>query len=272
MSSDHSSLDMLPIMDFYSIDEVRMPEFNNRNLNNNIYPKSFAIDVSKYSDLTKQEIDYIIGLFPENAINRSFLNSITGKEPHFFYIDPDNKALNISSDTSIKIGPSFFCPGEIKYNWTKERINSTAEIFLYNTPREVSSDYLDSEKICKLNGIQALIHEFAHSIVAPLLYATNDSCIKLSNDKYVNKDTLRKDISNLFNDKAPISKYAEEYLGTPMFIEESFAEAISAYILGFSFKGDFKDSYKNSLDPFKGNLKTKDYIGQFLNGELIYIN
>lgn len=224
----------------------------------------YAVLGHEYLALTPMEIWGLISHFPVQARKRSILRKITGKPTLWFSKESTGDKPKSTSFIAEALSPTSLVPGYTDASQWRETSIPAESIELYEMPASLG------EKVSKIVHLQALVHEFAHTIVDPALYIENYK-LRLPNSRVVESlDFVLNEFAQEAERLDPISHYANAYRDVEglfrkeaglVAITEELVESITAHILGFSFRED--ESLR--LNPLYDRPQIKQFVGDFLN-------
>ncbi len=219
----------------------------------------------KHLQLSPEEIVETIDMFPHESHLRSELKRINGMPPTWFARGTTVENILVTDDTSEALTPTAIIPGYTAVDkWTD--VHKVLTINLYTIP---GVDPL----IAKYMLVHALIHEYTHTLLMPMLYNGNEPYILEAPGKvqYQNAALLQ-----LFGLEAakhpPISHYAAAYRPFPddladvQFIRrasEEFCESVAAYMMGYIYC----DDPERCWNPLVDRPLVKLFIENFLHGK-----
>ena len=222
--------------------------------------------------LSQDEIAALIGLFPQNAIDRSILESIVGQSETWFHRDSRQEQPIPTNDISLALSPTASIPSYTDYaKWTEEK--PSADVVLYRIDGSAASG-----NVRKIISVQGFLHEFGgHTIIAPAFNIPEYS-LRLPNGRIVKGFNYLIEFAKMAEKHAPISHYASAYRGknnkfesdSPSYnpliaISEELSEVIAAHILGFAFCGEDL----RGKNPFADRPEIKEFAENFLNAKLV---
>ncbi|MEK6899324.1 MAG: hypothetical protein AABW79_04485 [Nanoarchaeota archaeon] len=260
-----SGLDMRETLEWYKDSGIEMPEINEMS-----FP--YPIENGGLIELSERELGGLLALFPENARRRLILRKVVGQPSTWFHGSSTNEQPRPTTNQAEALSLTAIIPSYIDYTpWTELKV-PTADIWLYKIPQNSAS-----EEVRKIVLAEGFIHELGHGIVQPALYV-KDHNLKFPDGKIVNGLDAMLHFAELAEQHSPISHYASTYRGLnnkfesdrPNYnaktaISEEMCETIAGYILDFSYCGN--DA--RGKNPFADRLEIRDFVGNFLNAELV---
>lgn len=231
----------------------------------------YLVSGLEQTGLSDSELVALINMFPEAARKRSVLIEIQGKPPRWFHRDsapnkpvPADRRVDALSSTAI-------IPSYTDYGKWRELGRPAADIWLHDI------EDVDPE-IRKIILSEGFIHEFAHTIITPIIYSEN-YCLRLTDGQEIDGKEYLLGFAGLAEKYPPISHYASAYRGEGgkfesqkedynvwIAINEELAETIAAHLLNFVFYGKGK---AGGLEPFRDREDLKRWVEDFLNAEKV---
>ncbi len=270
-----SGLDMRETLEWYKNSGVVLPAIaTNKNLPS-------PTENQDLIGLSNRELAGLFYLFPENARNRSILRKVVGQPTTWFHRDSTSEQPIPTTNREDAISPTSIVPSSIDYRPWRELKVPTADIWLYQMPKDAVS-----EDVSRIVLSEGFIHEVGHSIVQPALYIEAHT-LKFLDGRLVNGLEAMLHFAELAEQHPPISHYASTYRGknnkfesdnpnynvesdNPNYnvntaISEEMCEAIAAHFLGFAYSGD----NARCRNPFADRPEVRLFVIDFLNAELI---
>ncbi len=166
--------------------------------------KNYPIENHELAQIHDLDILRTIGLFPENAIDRSILDKIIWEKPKWFAKASLETGIPIPTIyESDAISPTAIIPGKTNYYLDKDG-KLRASIELYGFGGNIAN-----WEIRRTVHTEALAHEFAHTIIAPALYG--EQKLKLPSGEIVEGHDFVMDIGRKAEAHTPVSNYASAY-------------------------------------------------------------
>jgi len=256
--TDQSGFDLKPTIDWYKKNKdillARLPTQGHSNI--------FPVTRNAEPDISEAEIAGLIGLFPQQARDRSILQDIIIMPSTWFHRDSTSDKPIPTQDVREAINTTSIAPSYIDYkDWL-------GKIVLFKLPRRQVRD----SDIRKIIASEGLVHEVAHSIAVEPMYRNEYSMIFPGNSVVQGEDFVKNFVDST-EPLPPISHYSSlfrykngKFKGkcpSTIYrsISEELAESITAYLLGFAYSGD----NERSLDPFKDRPEVKRLMHDFLH-------
>ncbi len=267
-----SGLDMAPTIKWYNANAAEFTSRLDGLLKNTRRMLPYNIRDAGKIPINIAEINALINLFPDTAIQRSVLETIIGQPETWFHkvsVDEQPRATTNSNDALSRtaIIPSYTDPSK----WTRDK--PSVDIWLYGL-----SDKACSPQVRRLILAEGFLHEFGgHSLVMPATYVDGYK-LKLPGGKIVDGRDYLIEFGQLAEQRKPISHYSSAYRNPDntfkidpkspnvqlTSVSEELCESIAAHILGFSFTGN-DETGKN---PFTHRPEIKKFVQDFLNASL----
>src|SRR3989338_4859728 len=211
------------------------------------------VENPELAQLDKYDIENVLFLFPDNAVDRSILDKIIWKSPLWFSKASLEQGKPIpTTNYAEAISPTAIIPGFTDYYLDKSG-KLRASIELYQLNKSIP------DSVRRAVNVEALAHEFAHTIIAPSLYGKQK--LRLPDGKLVEGEEFLMDIGMKAEKRIPISHYAEAYRdvtasdGLPFriidgdkktAISEELAETIAEIVLPFALYNPQQITNKDS--------------------------
>lgn len=255
-----SGLDMQGTLDFY--------ESKKQILNERI-PRSdkeieLPIEGRRFILLSDEQISGVLQRFPEQARARSCAKEIEGAPSKWFKKTEDG-SQQPTDLPSEALSQTAIIPSYVAFD---NRDTLTASIKLFAIQKLCCS-----REVAEIVATQGLIHEYAHTIITPMLYST-EYPLRLENGEMIDGFDLAMKYADAVDGKGPISHYASFFRdenrkfktdADPLQpISEDLAEAVAAYILGFVYTKD-----GDPMKPFEGREDAERIISDILYAEKI---
>lgn len=270
-SSKVSGLDFGPTLDWYKENKGFLREILKSKLGGSKKANLPAITNPESLSLSLDTISMLIGLFPQEAQEKSKAVKISGEGSLWFIKDSAAGELPITKDKSKALSETAVIPAFTGYKRISNENNLIAEIELYKMPDGLE---VDSE-MAELIAAEGLVHEYVHSILTDLTFF--DKTLKLPNGRIVKAKDLITEFKNIVEAKTPISHYASnsrdennEFGKDPdgdktQAVSEEFAETVTLYLLGYA-SGNLTDITKDALED---RVEVKKLIDDFLKSEVV---
>jgi hypothetical protein len=222
--------------------------------------------------LTIAQLNDLFHLFPEQARQRSVLRRIEGRQSTWFHRDSLNGRPLPTTKLSEALSQTAIASGFTDYAEWNKTSDPQCDIHLYHIRRSVCSSTVQY-----IRQAEVFVHEFAHSIIAPVIYGGKKAKYKLRlpNGRIVNGfNYLTRKFAPVAESQLPISHYSSAYRDANgkfksdvifTAINEEMAECITAYLLGFIFCDD-KD---RDLIPFVNRGELLQIVHNFLYAERV---
>lgn len=232
--------------------------------------RDFSLAGREHIQLELGMIKALIDLFPAAARQRSILTRIVGQPAAWFKKGMTSVKPEITNDLDEALSLTAIVPAKTDYAGWKPG-NPVCEIWLYGI-----SDLVCPSEVQEIVLAQSLVHEFAHSIITPVLYLL-DYNLQIGETLRNGQDVILQ-FAELAERLPPISHYASAYreknnafktVGPEkdpgMAINEELAETIAAYLLDLVFCAD----KKRRMNPLVDRPQIKEFVKDFLAAERI---
>ena len=256
-------LDMRPTTEWYQANLSRilslLPEAQ-------VTEPRFPVNGMEYIHLTHGRIAALIGLFPENAIQRSRLNAgaIIGRPSLYFRRDTTIGNIETTSRASEAISETAIIPAYTDNTRWNETGQLSSDVVLYEVPREID------RSVAEIIHAQGLIHEVAHTIFSQVLYK-RDYALKMPNGEIVSGEDFMLRFAGEAEKYSPFSHYSGSFrkngqeFASPRAIDEEFSEAVVGYLLGFVYSD--QNQKRRGFDPFADMPVVKGLVKDFLQAQ-----
>ncbi|MFA5176199.1 MAG: hypothetical protein WC413_02990 [Candidatus Nanoarchaeia archaeon] len=253
MANDNlEGLDLARTIEYYSNASIKLPKTKEGQFDYPIIDKA-------YIPLSELDLTSLFQLFPKPARRRSILREVICKPCAWFHKNSTSENPIETFNVKKALSETAIVTAKTEYNaWAKDQKNPSAEVILYQLPENISED------VQRIILSQGFVHELAHTIITPALHLDNyiiklPDCSEVGGKEFIDK--FQKEAENY----KPISHYASTYRGKDnkftnpeRGVPEELAEAITAYLLRFSFREG------NCMKPFADRPEIKELVKDFL--------
>jgi hypothetical protein len=261
-----SGLDMRPTLLWYQDHQDELIERLSR-ITGDTSP--YPIENSDYFHIDEARIAGVIGLFSDNALARSRLQtgSIIGKPTLYFSREtksPKLEDIRTTGEISEAITPTSIIPSYTDNDRWRSSGTPSSDVHLYRMPSEVP------QAIGEIVHTQGLVHEFGHTLVTQAIYL-NGYRLRMPDGADVDAYPYLIGFAAQAEQHDPISHYSSFYrkpgeeFTSPLAIEEELVESIAARLLGFAYSSN----PDRRLDPFADRPAIAYIVDSFLNAEVI---
>lgn len=218
--------------------------------------------------LSKTEIATVLNRFPAITNWRTTLQQISGKVPTWFKIGTTADKPLVTEDVEQALSPTAIVPGYTRVlAWTESQKAQEIQLFTIPGVKLV---------IAKWMATHTLIHEFTHTLIAPLWYNSQYPCLQIpGQESSVNTVVLMEKFAATASRYPAISHYAAAYRPLPTSsddpkfiyrVGEELCESVVAYILGYIYCED----PERCFDPFKDRPEVRRLVEDFLSAKVVY--
>lgn len=161
--------------------------------------------------LTEEQIQGLLALFPQQARDRSILQTISGKPTLWFREDTREGNIEVTDDVSEALSPTALVPSYVWYSERESGDGYNAHVELYEIPEDAAS-----EQTRALIHAQGFVHEVAHTIMKPILDSKDNAPYVLrirdgDEERDIDAEEHFMRFANITGKLPPVSHYASSY-------------------------------------------------------------